>query len=238
MARKEHDAYDTPNECALACAQWCEANLNPGGSDASRTLNVLDPTAGGGPFVRAAHATWPEARIVAVDIREEVRAPLTEAGASNVIIRDFLTIPPAAFAKVDLVLTNPPFILADALLRHLWPGLKEGASVAFLLPVTFLGSDDRWDNAGLFAHCPLRYLAPIVPRPSFMTIEGKPTSPKFEAAILAWTKGAGAVDAKIPARSAGRSRGRRGRRRHDAAGGSDRGAVPRRRDRDEPRDRL
>lgn len=185
--RKEHDAYDTPFECALACAQWCAANSIR--IDHVSPWRILDPTAGGGPFVKAARATWPSALIAALDIRPEVEIGLKGAGANYVGIGDTLARAPASFEKVDLVITNPPFALADALLRHLWKGLQGGAVIAFLLPVTFLGSGDRWANAGLFAIAPLRFLTPIVPRPSFLTVDGKETSPKFEAALFVWIKG-------------------------------------------------
>jgi len=205
MARREHDAYDTPPECALACARWCKGSLGaaPLLLGDSAPLNVLDPTAGGGPFVRAARATWPEAKIAALDIRPEVEPVLKEAGANWVGILDVFTIPPEQFAKVDLVLTNPPFALADELFRHLWPAMKDGASIVFLLPVTFWGSDDRWkigddpdpstpdasDTRGLFTIAKPWATPVIVPRPSFLLLDGKETSPKFEAALFVWTKG-------------------------------------------------
>ena len=110
---------------------------------------------------------------------------------------DFLTT--RTLRKHNIV-TNPPFKLADELVRHLWANMKEGASLAFLLSVTFLGSDDRWEVSGdgspigLFKVAPLTYCVPIVPRPSFIGS----TSPKFEAALFCWVKGDPLRQALIP----------------------------------------
>jgi hypothetical protein len=64
--------------------------------------------------------------------------------------------------------------------------MKDGAVLAFLLSVTFIGSKDRWEeeSPGLFKLAPLSYMVPIVPRPDF-----GPTSPKFEAGLFVWVKG-------------------------------------------------
>lgn len=191
--RKEFDNYDTPPALALAGARWCAANLglSPEGAEASgKPPKILDPMAGGGPWVRAARAVWPESWIAGIDIRPEAEQAIRAGGASWVGIRDVFSVPPETFAPVDLVITNPSFIEADRLLRHLWKGLRDGAHVAFLLNVTFIGSDERWDPAGgLFTFALPRYMLPIVPRPSFLTIDGHDTSPKFEAGFFVWTKG-------------------------------------------------
>ncbi len=181
--RHDHDAYDTDPALALACVLWA-------GSCLTRTNllpNVLEPTAGGGPFVRAARVTWPNSRIIAVDIDVRADEACRAAGADKVVLMDALKLPPAPISKCDLIITNPPFKLADQLVRHFWPHMHEGASLAFLLSVTFVASSDRWvPGSGLFEIAPLHYMIPIVPRPTF--IGGK--SPQFEAALFVWTKGA------------------------------------------------
>jgi hypothetical protein len=182
--RRELDAYDTPSEVALACVEWCHENLK-----VPEAPLVLDPTAGGGPFAAAARSIWPASRVVAVDIRDVCRATCEAAGAIFACA-DALTLAPATIKRADLIVTNPPFKLADELVRHLWVNMKEGASLAFLLSVTFLGSDDRWEVSGdgspigLLKVAPLTYCVPIVPRPSFIGSTG----PKFEAALMVWKK--------------------------------------------------
>jgi len=190
--RRELDAYDTPPELALACVRWCYDNLT-----ISEAPLVLDPTAGGGPFAAAARQVWEKSRVVAVDIRDVCKASC-EASGAVFACADALTLAPATIRRADLIVTNPPFKLADELVWHLWANMKEGASLAFLLAVTFLGSSERWqpgeltvyperaaDSPGIFKVAPLSYCVPIVPRPSFIGSK----SPKFEAALFCWVKG-------------------------------------------------
>jgi 3'-phosphoadenosine 5'-phosphosulfate sulfotransferase (PAPS reductase)/FAD synthetase len=190
--RRADDAYDTHPALALACVEWIRrAGLVPEAPVAGST-RILEPTAGGGPFVAAARQSWPDADIAAVDIREECRAACFAAGAAKFACADALALPVGVISRADLILTNPPFKLADRLARHFFASMKDGASLAFLLSVTFIGSSDRWElenggpssRPGLFKIAPLRYLVPIVPRPAFTG-----TSPKFEACLMIWSKG-------------------------------------------------
>lgn len=185
--RREHDHYDTDPALALAFVRWCATYLEKRYIDAPL---VLDPMAGGGPYVAAARAVYPGAKIAAVDIREECRAACEAAGATTFHHADALTLPSRAISAVDLIVTNPSFKDADRLVRHFWPHMKPGASLALLLSVTFLGTEDRWEtdeaDPGLFIIAPPSFVVPIVPRPEFTG-----TSPKFEAALYAWTKGGG-----------------------------------------------
>ena len=186
--RRDHDAYDTPPPCALGCVKW----LRDKGmvSWAGHAPNILDPMAGGGPFVAACDVVFPGSRIIAVDIREECRAQY--AGARAIFAHaDAFTLPPELISKADLIVTNPAFKLADRLVRYVWPHVKDGAMLALLLNLTFMGTEDRWDlePEGLFKLAKPRFTAQIIPRPSFMTIDGKEQSPKFEAGLFGWTKG-------------------------------------------------
>jgi hypothetical protein len=216
------DAYDTDPALALACCEWLvkrdcvladsrllddrgqvkwnSPDINP------KTPNILDPTAGNGPFAKAADVVWPHAKVVAVDIRPECAASYV-GGRAKFVCADAFTLPPALIAQVDLIVTNPPFKRADELVRYFWAHMKPGAVLTFLLNITFLGSEDRWEpeglaqsqTGGLFQVAPLRYCVPIVPRPSFLTVDGKSTSPKFEAALFVWRKnGGGATDENFP----------------------------------------
>jgi hypothetical protein len=210
MARHEHDAYDTEPACALGCVQWVARALGgePGIlGNAPRVLNILDPMAGSGPFVRAARTVWPDARIAAVDIRPEVELALRESGANFVAIRDIFQVPPKSFESVDLIITNPSFVQAEQLVRHVWPALRDGASIVLLLACTFVAGQDRWASPeaphrgvtdGLFTLAPLRFFAPIVPRPSFLVVDGKESAPKFEACLFVFTKGWTQAGGAIP----------------------------------------
>ncbi len=182
--RRELDAYDTPPEVAYACVQWCAGHLS-----LPEAPLVLDPTAGGGPFAAAARSVWPSSRVVAVDIRDVCKTSC-EASGATFACADALTLAPATIKRADLIITNPPFKLADQLVRWMWANMKDGASLAFLLSVTFLGSAERWEvdgngsPVGVLKIAPLTYCVPIVPRPSFIGSTG----PKFEAALFVWKK--------------------------------------------------
>jgi SAM-dependent methyltransferase len=164
------DAYFTPEPLALAITERL-ADLGV------RPARILEPSSGGGAFVRAARTTWSPARIVAVDIHESCRlfAPGAEFRCG-----DFLAqTDPEGF---DLVLGNPPFCDAQAHVEHARRMLRSGGIVAFLLRLSFLGSADRKELcAG-----PGRYVAQIVPRPSF-TSDGATDSSEY--ALFMWRPG-------------------------------------------------
>jgi hypothetical protein len=126
---------------------------------------------------------------VAVDIRDVCKTSC-EASGAIFACTDALTLSPATIKRADLIVTNPPFKLASELVTWMWINMKEGASLALLLSVTFLGSDDRWEvdgdgsPIGLLKVAPLTYCVPIVPRPSFIGSK----LPKFEAALMVWKK--------------------------------------------------
>jgi len=181
MPRRADDSYDTHPSVALACVRWLakeEGHTAP--------ARILDPTAGSGPFVRAARECWPSSKIAAVDIRGETQAAAHAAGADLSLTADALKIPAELIAMCDLIVTNPPFSLADPLLRHLYRNLRPDARLAFLLSVTWIGSKERWNGPeSALTLAPLAALAPIVPRPTF----GMKSGPKFECGLFVWKKG-------------------------------------------------
>lgn len=186
--RHENDDYPTHPDCALAIVKWLSEAQLPGVSPKNPAV-ILEPTAGSGPFVAAVRAVYPDATIVASDLMDRREACLA-VGASAAFQGDALQIRSAAIAVCDLIISNPPFKLADALVRHFYAHMKDGAVLALLLPVTFLGSQERWQaGEGLYALAPLAGLSPIVPRPEF----GEASSPKFEAGVFIWVKGSGFV---------------------------------------------
>jgi hypothetical protein len=187
--RNEHDAYDTHVNLALACVAWLRENgaVSWGGHGPL----IIDPTAGFGPFVAGSRKIFPDARIAAFDLREECKGPCLTAGANVFAHGNALTTAPSMIAKADLIVTNPPFKEADQLAQYFLTHMKEGATLAFLLAVTFIAAKERWvpigdpkHPPGLYTLFPLRFMTPIIPRPAFTG-----TSPKFEAALFAWTKG-------------------------------------------------
>ncbi len=183
--RKDHDAYDTDPALARACVEWVMRHC------CLCAPYILEPTAGTGPYVRAAREVFPDSVILAIDIRPEVKGLGSIAGANYSRTMDALALPPETIRSADLIITNPPFKLADALVRHFWASMKPGATLAFLLSVTFIASADRWEGGeGLFKACPLRFMVPIVPRPQFLNVNaaGEKASSPIEAALFVWTK--------------------------------------------------
>jgi hypothetical protein len=155
------DVYETPPLLALAIAERLrELGLSP--------ARILEPSAASGNFVQAARATWPDARIAAVEARSECKDALTAAGAGEIAIGDFAELAKVC-PKADLIIGNPPFKLAEDHLRLALELLHPCGRLAFLLRLAFLASARR---QGIFEAGELHYLAPIVPRPSF-TIDAK-----------------------------------------------------------------
>lgn len=170
--RRQDDAYMTPDALALAiCVRLCRL--------VERPQSVIEPSAGGGAFVRAVASTWRSATIRAVDIRPECEE------AAGAVVFDCCDWPEYAQKMglaADLIVGNPPYAdalgHAEAALRALRPG----GVLAFLLRQSFLSSQRRlpfWREHPLYA------FAPIVPRPSF-TGGGSDTA---EYALFVWREG-------------------------------------------------
>lgn len=175
--RLEDDAYMTPQALAYATTMMLAAHL------VTPPRLVLEPSAGKGAFVRAAVGAWKSAEVHALDTRAEVGPAQHKAGAHRTVTGDFFEVKPATLSKYDLVLGNPPYTLAEEFIRHTMIGLLPGASLAFLLRLSFLGSQGRL--LGLFRDWPLRYLVPIAGRPSF-TPDGRTDASEY--GIFVWTK--------------------------------------------------
>jgi hypothetical protein len=145
--RNAHDAYFTPAPLALSICEALKRRVQD-------PLRILVPGAGEGAFVKAAAETWPSARVSGLDI---------EPRLAGMLKADFLTF--AGSRSFDLVLGNPPFERAEAFVHQAFEHVVARGHVAFLLRLSFLGSQGRarslWPVRGL------RWLAPIVPRPSF-----------------------------------------------------------------------
>lgn len=162
--RREHDAYMTPTSLVEAIVKRVKVY-------APNARNILEPSCGYGEFVAALRKEYPESTIVAVDIRGALAKP---EGASHFVAIDFLTIPPADLAEIDLFATNPPFTLYGEFVEHMLNGAKDGATIALLSRFGHLvGSLDAqtwWMTPLANGMTPNRQIVdtlPIHPRPSF-----------------------------------------------------------------------
>lgn len=166
----DFDYYPTP--------AWCVDRLldRIGPKLFSHTTRALEPTAGDGAIVRAASA-WCEKHDApapiwcAVEMRHGAIAEGT-AVAERYEGIDFRTFKPRA--PFDVSLGNPPYNLAESIIRH---ALSMCGVTAMLLRTGFLGSDERVDFWRTVGMNPALYVIPD--RPSF---DGQGT----DSATYAW----------------------------------------------------
>lgn len=171
-ARRKNDAYYTEDALTAAITARLRTQLD------RRPQLILEPSSGGGAFVRAAKATWPEANVYAVDKDEVARAPACVLATFTQA--DFLTWK-TGILFFDLIVGNPPYSDAQNHVERALSLLRPGGMVAFLLRLSFLASDKRVQlNTG-----PGRTLAPVVPRPSFT---GDGDTDMTEYGVFAWVK--------------------------------------------------
>jgi hypothetical protein len=180
------DAYLTPGPLALEiCERQRRCCVDP--------VEIMEPSAGAGAFVRAARAVWPEAHVTAVDIDPARREQLLDAGAHVVLIQDWallarrLANEQAEDGPRRLILGNPTYLKAQPHIEAGFEWLRKGDRLAFLLRINFLGSTERvsfWRRPGL------QTIAPIAPRPSFgLNKHGKKGTDGTEYAVFTWVKG-------------------------------------------------
>jgi hypothetical protein len=161
--RARRDSYNTPGWCLERLLD--EVTLPTDGT-------ILEPCAGNGALVRVMRARWPDAKIVACDVRAECTGKLAEvAGPTNVVLADFVASSDAGEvrrfiqrgrAPVRLVLSNPPYSHAIEFIqraREIFPD----AWVVFLLRVNFLASEER----STFMRTAAPDVYPLPNRPSF-----------------------------------------------------------------------
>lgn len=127
--RVKRDAYFTPDPLALTLVRTLarDFQLQPD--------TVLEPSAGGGAFVRAIRRQWPAAFVTANDIQE---TNIPESDVDTCF--DFVKL---GTAGQDLIVGNPPFKHAEPHVRHALSLRKPGGTVAFLLRLAFAESKGR-----------------------------------------------------------------------------------------------
>jgi len=160
-----HDAYYTPDALAAACVARC--GILP-------SSFVVEPSVGGGAWVRALRAGVLGVHVTGIDIDPEAAGLL----ACNVSRVGSWT--DEHVGDWDWSVGNPPYSDAEA---HVRASLARCHNVAALLRVSFLGSRQRL--AFWHAH-PADEVVMLSPRPSF-TGGGSDTA---EYALFIWRRGA------------------------------------------------
>lgn len=134
--RVELDHYVTPD---WAIARFLEDYPIAQGA------TVLDPCAANGELLTELHKRRPDLRLIAIEIRPEAEPALLALQAAGVIegycIGDFCALP-LGEDEVDEIITNPPYDIAEAMIRT---GLRVAKRSAYLLRLNFLGAKERRD---------------------------------------------------------------------------------------------
>lgn len=152
---------------------------------------VLEPSVGGGAFVRAARHRWPLARILGVDIDPRAEAfelglvDRGEVGDFPTVARFWDRIEFGAGGRPDLIVGNPPFGKAvgiDVTIAHVHACLDLAQVVALVLPLPYLCGhefDAIWRRQ----------------RPAIVRVIGRPWPTRLrEVAVFEWRTGSTRTD--------------------------------------------
>ena len=153
VARAERvplDAYYTPDDVAARCVAVLP----------SWPRRIVEPSAGGGAFVRGIRARWRTAQITGCDVNPDALG-LRECNAAAVC--DFVDFRPGDIDP-DAVVGNPPYSDAEAHIRHALRVVRPDGVVAFLLRLAMLESQKR---AAFWTAHPPRKVWVLSARPSF-----------------------------------------------------------------------
>jgi len=161
--RDPFDYYRTPPELIAAALGLLEAN----------PTTILDAGAGCGGWGTMARKVWPAAHITGVELR-----PVPQPKAYDTwLTGDALSVP---LPVVDLVVTNPPFRLAEPFLRRVIPLAPVTLAV---VPFAFFGAQCR---RAFWQAFPPSTIALCRPRPNFKPdVAG--TDPR-DTAIYIWQR--------------------------------------------------
>ncbi|WP_338411432.1 SAM-dependent methyltransferase [Pseudoalteromonas nigrifaciens] len=146
--RNADDYYVTPHwlieDFLAAFSENCRFNF-----DEQAYPLMLDPSAGGCDKYEMSYPTVLEKHgfnVNSWDIREDSRANLTGV--------NFLNVPSYESRKYDMIITNPPFNVAQEFTEHALEMVKEGGLVIMLQRLNWLGSQKRkpmWQKLPLAA---------------------------------------------------------------------------------------
>lgn len=168
--RKRRDWYPTHRRDVRLALGMLPPWLNP--------TRILDPGAGTGVWGDVARERWPQARIVGAELSTEPPTAAYDAWRHG----DFLTMP--FYERFDLVIGNPPYNIAEDMIRRSLDLIADGDFCVQLLRLGFLESLSR--AKGLFREHPPLKVGVYAKRPSFQ--EDQRTDATAYAAFC-WMKG-------------------------------------------------
>ena len=115
--------------------------------------SVVDPAAGGDPAHPASYPEAlseigiPESMVSTIDIREDSRAAIKGKSYLEMELAE----------KPNLIITNPPFIIAQEFIEKALKDVRDGGYVVMLLRLNFFGSSRRkklWEKSMPKKPCP------------------------------------------------------------------------------------
>lgn len=178
-ARRRRDRYETDPKLAQAAVELLPYGLAP--------RNVMDAGAGTGVWGQAAKRRWGAAYVTGAELGTEPTPPCFDLYRYG----DFLTMP--FYEQYELVVSNPPFDLAEKFVERAYDILAPCGYLLMLLPISFLGSQGR--GRGLWQRWPARHVHVLVERPSFFwyydadgNIHSTGETDAMEYAIYIWRK--------------------------------------------------
>lgn len=137
--RHKADYYVTPIESIEEFMYHFQYNVIGKDGQYMESLNWLDPCCGGdkdneASYVKVIKDFFNPEKICGIDIREDSKAD---------IIMNYLECEEENMDKHDVIISNPPFYLAEQFIRKSLELVNEGGYVVMLLRLNFFGSKQR-----------------------------------------------------------------------------------------------
>lgn len=175
--RQPHDEYKTPRKLI----KFAIENYVP-----SESRSILDIGANDGRWGQAAAFHCKHARVLCgVEIQDMPQPPIfthwhSECDYTAPIDRELMSV-----KRFDLIIANPPFKVAEPIIRAAWSQLMPSGTMIMLLPMTFCGSDSR--RRGLWLDLPPLKVHLLTPRVSYEYKGNTDNNPRDDALYI-WRK--------------------------------------------------
>lgn len=135
VKRVKYDHYPTPIKPVDAICKILSLRMM-----AYAPENILDPCAGNGVWGRTIKKIYTEAQLYGVDIDPNLeKPPEYDFWHTGDYINNYM-----ANKKFDLIISNPPFKLAEQFIMESFKHITFGGTIAFMLPLGFMGSVGRY----------------------------------------------------------------------------------------------
>ena len=153
--RVESDFYATPEKTIhrFLTAYNCDMN----------GLNIFEPCAGNGSICKVIKEKYPNSKIGANEIREEEEQSLLKY-CEEVHCNDFRNCLSLRLHNNDIIITNPPYSIAEEIIETCFKVKGHKAVIIMLLRTAFLESKKRYD---FWQRHPVNHLYVLSERPSF-----------------------------------------------------------------------